>query len=126
MVGSGTILLVLSVSGLSACTSWQVQNASPQQVLAQYRPTQVRITRTDTTEVVLREPRITGDTIYGATESSAHGAARADRNAVALDHVNHVALRKTDTGKTTLLALGSAAVASGVGFVIWAASMPDD
>jgi hypothetical protein len=57
MMRSESMLLVLALTGLSACTSWQVQSASPQQVLAERRPEQVRVTHTDSTTMVLNQPR---------------------------------------------------------------------
>jgi hypothetical protein len=126
MIKARTILLALSLSQLSACASWRVTSASPQQVMAEYRPSQIRVTRTDSTRLVLRHPRITGDTLYGANESRSARAEHATPYAVALADVGQVAIRKGDAGRTTLLALGSAALATGIGFAIWVASLPSD
>jgi hypothetical protein len=45
---------------------------------------------------------------------------------VPLSDVAHVAIRKHDPVGTGLVALGSAALAAGVGVLVWASSMPAD
>jgi hypothetical protein len=66
------------------------------------------------------------DTLYGVGESHSSGPEHAYRHAVALADVDHLAIRKGDAARTTLLVLGSAALA-GVGYVIYlAATIPED
>ena len=60
MIKSETMVLLLAVGWLSACTSWTIQSASPQQVLAEHQPEKVRVTRADSTTVVLNQPEIVG------------------------------------------------------------------
>ena len=126
MPKSKTSLLALSLCGLSACTSWQVQPASPQQVLGVNQPQEVRITRTDSTTLVLSGPRIAGDTIFGVVRGPDFATGAGSQNAVALADVAHIAIRKGDAGMTTLAALGSAAVVAGIGFIIYVANIPED
>ena len=52
---------VLVIAHLSACTKWQVQQVSPQQLLAQGQPEKLRVSLADNTEVVLQAPEIRGD-----------------------------------------------------------------
>lgn len=96
MITSQTILLLFAVGGLSACTSWQVQSASPEQVLAEHRPAQVQVTRADSTTLVLNQPHIVGDTLYGIGQSRGSNAEHAEQSAVALADVGRVAIRNGD------------------------------
>ena len=56
---------------LSACTKWQVQQVSPQQLLIQGQPEKLRVSLVDNTEVVLERPEIRGDSLYGVRDESA-------------------------------------------------------
>jgi hypothetical protein len=54
----------LALSGLLAgCTQWQVQSVPPQQLVATRHPGRIRVTRPDSTKVVLTDPVIVGDTL---------------------------------------------------------------
>ncbi len=63
------IACVLSLSCVSACTmptAWEVQEASPQQVLAREPPPEwLLVTLSDSSWVVLKEPTISGDSLFG-------------------------------------------------------------
>ena len=115
--------LVLLTASLTACTKWQVQAVSPQQLLAERQPARVRITRADHTAIILRHPELVGDTLYGIARDSAGPAG--PRQGVPLSDIAQVAIRRQDPLATGLLALGSAALA-GVGVLIWASSLPGD
>ena len=101
---------VLVFAYLSACTKWQVQQVSPQQLLTQHQPEQLRVSLVDNTEVVLRRPEIRGDSLYGVRDESglrlgaprrppSHGAPAA----LPLADVEKVAVRKIDPVTTGLL-----------------------
>lgn len=116
--------LVLLTASLTACTKWQVQAVSPQQLLTEGQPAQVRVTRADQTAIILHHPELVGDTLYG---SAREGARPADpRQRVPPSDVAQVAIRRHDPLGTGLVALGSAALAAGVGVLVWASSMPAD
>jgi hypothetical protein len=116
--------LVLLTASLTACTKWQVQAVSPQQLLAEGQPAQVRVTRADQTAIILRHPKLVGDTLYG---SARNGAGQTEpRPGASLSDVAQVAIRRQDPLSTGFLALGSAALGAGVGVLIWASSMPAD
>jgi len=118
------VRLVLLTASLTACTKWQVQAVSPQQLLAEGQPAQLRITRADQSAIILHHPELVGDTLYGSVRD---GAASAEpRQQVAVSDVAQLAIRRTDPLATGLLALGSAALAAGVGVVVWISSMPAD
>ena len=97
--------------GTVACTKWQVQSASPQQLISERRPKKIRVTRTDHTQAVLTRPSVVNDSVYGildesharldkaGSQVSRHGA----REAIALGDVDEVAIRKTEPIGTSLL-----------------------
>ena len=121
---------VLAVACLSACTKWQVQQASPQQLLTQHQPEKLRVSLVDNTDVVLRRPEIRGDSLYGVRDESelrldyasgrppSHGASAA----LPLADVEKVAVRKIDPVTTGLLV--GVGVAAGV-FLIGLAQVGD-
>jgi hypothetical protein len=126
-LGCGSVLVF---AYLSACTKWQVQQVSPQQLLTQGQPEKLRLSLVDNTEVVLRRPEIRGDSLYGVRDESAlrldyasgrppsHGASAA----LPLADVEKVAVRKINPVTTGLLVgLGVAAVY----FVIGLAQLGD-
>jgi hypothetical protein len=107
---AGITGLVLAAWSSSACTHWKVQSAFPEQVVSR-RPQRVRVTRNDSSRIVLRQPEIVGDTMYGVPRSGRADAGR-PRPAVALADVSEVAVRRVDAVRTTVLALGTLALAA--------------
>lgn len=60
------IACVLLPSYLAACMQWEVQEATPQQVVAQERqPDSIHVTLRDGSWVVLEHPEISGDSLIG-------------------------------------------------------------
>jgi hypothetical protein len=125
-VGYGWVLVF---AYLSACTKWQVQQVSPQQLLAEGQPEKLRVSLADNTEVVLQRPEIRGDSLYGVRDESglrpgaprrppSHGTAAA----LPLADVEKVAVR-TLNPVTTGLVVGLGVAASIV--VIGLAQMGD-
>jgi hypothetical protein len=110
---------------LAACAHWQVQSGSPQQVIETRQPKKIRVTRTDRTEVVVDQPRIVSDTLYGSRAGSPRAADPATDEGIALADVSRVAIRRTDVAATTLLVLGSTVVIGGVAADIIVHSIPD-
>ena len=57
---------MLLLSCLIACTTWEVQEASPQQLLASEQPPdRLLVTLSDNSWVILKEPRMSGDSLIG-------------------------------------------------------------
>ena len=106
----GVTRLVLAAWCSSACTHWKVQSAFPEQVVSR-RPQKVRVTRNDSSRVVLRRPEIVGDTVYGAPRDG-RTAAGSPRPAVALTDVSEVAVRRVSVVRTSVLAFGTLVVAA--------------
>ena len=55
--------LLMLVLYLGACTSWRPSTVSPRQLIEEEQPGAVRVTTTDGTRVLLREPSIEADSI---------------------------------------------------------------
>ena len=116
---------ILLPAYLSSCTSWQVQPVSPQQVVEEQQPSQVRVTTTGQSEVVLDAPQVSGDNLLGLGDRNVSWAAAAyavsDTGSaleIPLADISHVAIKKTDATKSVLLGLGIVAGA----FVVLAAA----
>jgi hypothetical protein len=107
---AGVTGLVLAAWSSSACTHWKVQSAFPEQVVSR-RPQRVRVTRNDSSRIVLRRPDIVGDTLYGAPRDG-RAAAGSPRPAVALTDVSEVAVRRVNVVRSAVLALGTLVVAA--------------
>lgn len=118
-----TALVQLTVF-LPACSSWIVEPVTPSDLVQTQHPRSVRITQIDHSHLTLDKPEIRSDTLYGST-SSANGELR-EPTGIALGDIDEIAVRKTDVVETSLLVLGGAAAAAGVGVLIFLASLPAD
>ncbi len=135
-MGSLTVRRVLSSIllpvYLSSCTSWQVQSVSPEQVVEQEQPSQVRVTTTGQSEVVLAAPRVSGDHLLGLGDRNVSWAgsiyAVSDTGSaleIPLADISHVALKKTDATKSVLLGLGIVAGIIVAGAALYVISCDD-
>ena len=131
-MSAGRILsCILLPAYLSSCvTNWEVQRASPEQVVEEEQPSQIRVTTTDHSEIVLDEPRVSGDTLIGLVRDlSSYGSiyAAADRAAaveIPLADISHVAINKIDAEKSMKLGLGVVGVAFLVMLVVGFQQLP--
>jgi hypothetical protein len=99
-------ILVLLLPALAvACTSWHVESVSPVQVIAK-QPAQVRVTLAAGDQLVIRNPRVVGDSIVGVSARS-KGPTPIGAPLVL---VHGVATRRVSALKTGLLAGGVLAV----------------
>jgi hypothetical protein len=106
------IAAVLLLAYLPACSSWRVENVSPQALIEAKHPTQVRVSRPDGTKLVLHQPSIAGNTLRGSVQEPA----------IPLDDVQIVETRHRDTGKSLLLVGGIFIGAMVAGAIICSAS----
>jgi hypothetical protein len=106
------LALVQLAAFLPACTSWQVQPASPADVLATQRPERIRVIRADSSDMTLRNPEIHGDTLYGVPSHSTSSTGP-ERASIPLAKVEQVAVLRPDNTKSTLFAVGLAVVTFG-------------
>ncbi len=87
------IVFAVLVSFLPACTVWQVQQGiTPQQLIAARQPGKIRVTLPDSSQIVLHEPTIAGDSVAGVV----HGR----DSSVAASDVKQLAIRKVSGGRT--------------------------
>ncbi len=110
--------LVVLTTALAACSSWQTQGVSPQQLLVTQHPGKIRVTRTDSSKIVLTDPEIVGDTLYGRDTGAGSITSATRREGVALGDVGHVSLRRKDPVATGMLIGVPAAALIGAGLVI--------
>ena len=104
------VACVLLPSQLGACMSWKTQEAAPPQLVNEEQPSRIRVTLRDGTQVVLTEPTISGDTLWGLNDGEQTG--------IPEQEIAEVALHKTD-GTTTVIALGvGLGVAAGAWYLI--------
>ncbi len=104
--------LVQLVTFLPGCSTWEVQSASPADVLENQHPNAVRVTRSDSSRITLQKPEISGDTLYGTVGD--YGMQREPRTAVAVSDVDHVEVPRVNGTNTALVGLGIAAATFGV------------
>jgi hypothetical protein len=102
--------LLLLLCYASGCTSWQVQQIAPAQLVADRHPSTVRVTRADHSRLVLQQPAIVADTLVGA-EASGRPAGEAR---IAVSDVQRIEVRHVSAGRTIGLALAVPVVALGV------------
>lgn len=88
---------------LANCTTWQAQELSPEQVIAQEQPNKVRVKLANGSSVVLEQPSLSGDTLRGQGPGNPF---------VPLGDVSAIEVRKTDALLTAGLAVGCVAAAT--------------
>jgi hypothetical protein len=103
-------LLLVALQG-TACQAWHTEDVAPQAVLATHQPTQVRVTRTDGEQFVLRHPVLRGDTLEGVWQLGGYGTPAPMR--IALTDVRQVATRGFSSDRTVVLLIGLGAVVGG-------------
>ena len=95
------IALAMLMWFVPACTAWHVeQGVTPQQLIADRHPGAVRVTLPDRSQIVLDQPRITGDSVAGIVDGR--------DSSVAASNVTQVAVRKVSSGRTAGLVVGFA------------------
>jgi hypothetical protein len=96
-----TVTLLFLGSQMTACTSWTTQSVSPEEFFARNAPYQVRVTRADSTHVVLVHPRLARDSVTGELPDSTQA-----QQAVPLADIRSIAVRRKDATRTTLFVVG--------------------
>ena len=121
-IGTGRRVVgcALLAGQLWSCTSWRVSEVAPRQLVEEQAPSRVRVTRANGTKLILANPKLQGDTLYGSDSTGATRGA-----GVPLADVKQVAVRRGDGLKTVGLVLGTAVVVAGVGLAIIVASIPE-
>jgi hypothetical protein len=89
---------------LPACTSWQVEPVPPSTLVAE-KPSLVRVTLPDRSHLVLNDPVIQGDTLYGYRQKLNQAVVEQPK-AVPLSQVREIAVQRQDPTGTTLVGFG--------------------
>ena len=93
------MLLILGcAAGLTGCTSWESLPLLPSLGIGHIAEKRVRVTRSDSSHLILNSPRVTGDTLLGMADG-----ARERLEAIPLSGVQEIAVRKPDLLKTLAL-----------------------
>lgn len=64
------VMCGLLLSGVLACTRWQLAEISPERVVTETQPSRIRVTRLDSTRVELIRPHVSGDSLIGSVTPS--------------------------------------------------------
>ena len=106
------VLPLTLLAFLSACHKWVPLEPPVAQAIAEEEPGTVRVTLADSSRVVLKEPRISGDSLVALD----------DTVRVALDDVQQIEARRANTPATIGLVVGSLAAAYGVLILLFIAA----
>jgi len=113
---TGVITLLAAIN--FACSSWQTITPSPEAYLSAKSPEEIRVTRLDSSKVVMRAPKLQSDSIVGTTGGGLKADDPLRSVGVPLPDVAKIESRHTDTG----MVLGVLGIAMLVGFVAFQSS----
>ncbi len=97
--------LLLPLYLTSCFTSWQTQQATPAEVLAEEEPDEVLVTLYDGSKFVLRQPSISEDTLHGREVKSDLGPVSTVQRSVPLSTIEHLAVNLPDTRNIIVVVL---------------------
>ena len=111
-----TTLVLFAILSATACYTWKVEPLTPANVLATRRPQQLRVERTDGSQLVLNHPALLADTLSGTVKQ----ATDSHHVTISLADVRHAATRRFSSANTLVLAVGLVGVAYiGYGVLYW-------
>jgi hypothetical protein len=113
---TGVITLLAAIN--FACSSWQTITPSPEAYLSAKSPEEIRVTRLDSSKVVMRGPKLQSDSIVGTTGGGLKADDPLRSVGVPLPDVAKIESRHTDTG----MVLGVVGIATLLGFVMFQSS----
>ena len=99
------VLLVMTVSG-AGCQAWHIEGTSPDSLLAT-RPGEVRVTYQDGSRVVLADPVLRGDSLFGLVTDTREGEQRVGMR---IADIQQVETLRFSAGRTVGLFAGLAAL----------------
>jgi hypothetical protein len=102
------ILPITLLSFLSACHKWVELKPPYEQAFAEEQPEKVRLTVVGNSRLVLEEPRVQGDTLFGLSR----------RTGVPLDQIQRAEVRQDDMVANVFLITG---IAVTVGLLVYGA-----
>ena len=107
---------VLLPAYLAACSSWYVQEVSPQQLVTEEQPEKIRVTLTDGSQLQIEHPRVSGDTLMGYEVRGRRYSGQQVN--IPLSDVTDLAIQRTSAGKTTALIFGMVLVVGAAVLVV--------
>ncbi len=113
-----SIALILMATYVSSCARWEIQRLTPEATVQSKNPKQLRLTLRNGFRVMVHNPRIVGDSLFGTTEENSPRRLVA----LALDEIGLVEVSRFDPVRTFAL------VAAGIGIagLLVAAAAQDD
>ncbi len=119
-----TAWLAASATG---CTSWQTVNVSPEQLIAEQHPKQLRVTSQDGSRMEIQGPSTSGDTLLGTIRTTVTGrhptgqgqyttstrTVAGEQAQILFSDVTRIETRHVSEGKTIGLVVGILAVVVG-------------
>ena len=99
------IALSLLLLHTSACTNWETQPVSPEQLVNQ-KPQQVRITHVAGNKTFMASATVVGDSLIGAS-TDVQPAQNVQRLSTPLADVQYLELQRVSGGKTALAVAGA-------------------
>ena len=107
---NGRLLACLALGGsLFGCTSWQVAEVAPAEIVSPEAGQRVRVTRTDGTQVVLEHARLTASGVSGRWERTPVVIPAAE--------IRKLALRRDSPSRTVALIAGLVGAVGAAGAV---------
>lgn len=101
---AGPLSAVVLLGLLAGCKTWQPATVSPERLIAEERPSSVRVTGSGGIRMTLRNPRLVNDSIV-SSESAPPGATLAPpRVGVAREDVRSLEVARFSPGRTIALA----------------------
>lgn len=101
VAGALVLVLVFQVSG---CAEWMNYQQPPAEVLTEKAPEQVRVTRSDGTQLEVYSPKIVYDTLVGYRSMSSDPAKQSSQVVrVAVADIKSMEVRQANTGATVVL-----------------------
>jgi hypothetical protein len=117
-----SIALLLLVLHLAACATWRPATSAPRALIEEERPASLRITRPDSTTVVVRNPSIINDSITTVTEfcraplmGQPRDCRRTTTTVLSIDDVSALEVRRLSALRTA----GFVICTAGAAFVIF-------
>lgn len=107
--------ILIAAQTLAGCTSWHIEQVSPQALLNREHPSEIQVQERAGTKYVLDAPQIVGDSLTGTVQrvTTRETVENVPRR-IPLSAVEHVAVRKSDGVKTVLAVAGGFVVILGV------------
>jgi len=94
----GLLRCLLGAMTLTACTSWRMEQVTPEQLFAGKPPKMVRVEGPDGRKIVMGRPHLVLDSLVGTI--------RGQRSTTPLANITHISVRRGNGLKTTGLVIG--------------------